>query len=149
MPDTQQLIVANNGPMIVSTNYWQTEAERAGKFLCSWNAGALRLLIPRQHQRAVREMRQARLVLLTRGPWPAMQLADAFELLFDDDSGNPWSLHLSPESFDRLPDDALIGSQFPCTAWIHLVGHRPRLAVEKPCYYRRATKLPHLAPHWT
>ena len=48
-------------------------------------------------------MRESRECVLSRGPWPAAGLADAVEILFDDDSEEPYALHLPPESFDLLP----------------------------------------------
>ena len=45
------LVVENDGPEIVATNYWELPAAAAGKFLVSVNAGAFRLLKVRRGYR--------------------------------------------------------------------------------------------------
>jgi len=38
--------IENDGPDIVTTNYWTTEHEQRGLFYVSINAGTCRLLVP-------------------------------------------------------------------------------------------------------
>src|SRR3989442_12081013 len=92
------LRIRKDAAAIPSTNYWQTARARAGKFYLSTNAGAFRLLVPPQHLGAVREMRSARDVVVSRGPMTleGVALPDALEILFDDGSDDPWALNLSP-----------------------------------------------------
>lgn len=144
MPDT--LTITNDGPLILSTNYFQLPAAKAGKFYLSINAGVFRLLVPAQHLGTLRDMRSAHTCIVSRGPWPAMRLNDALEVLFDDGSDDPFSLHLSPESCDRLPLDTDTAQAWTLTAWTHRVGTSATLALEKPCYYRRSRHLPDLRP---
>ena len=94
--------VENHGPLIVATNYWESDLARTGKLYCSVNAGAIRLLIPPQYQPALNAMRGAEYVILSRAPWPAVG-AEGIELLFEDRSDEPYCLHLTPASFDLLP----------------------------------------------
>jgi hypothetical protein len=140
------LRIENDGPLVANTNFWSTAAAKAGKFFLSINAGAFRLLVPSQHQGALREMRSAHTVVVSRGPWPAQRLADALELLFDDGSEDPFSLHLSPEACDRLLPDTDSAREWTCSVWVHLVGERCRQALTKPAYYRRVRHLPDLRP---
>ena len=78
------ITVSNHGPLIVATNYWDLPLEEAGKIWCSVNAGAIRVLVPRAHRRIIEDMRTARHVVLSRGPWPEVGAPEAVELLFDD-----------------------------------------------------------------
>jgi hypothetical protein len=144
MPDL--LRIDNHGPLVVASNYWDLPAEKAGKVLVSLNAGAFRLLIPESAEPAIADMRTARECVVSRGPWPAAGLADAFEVLFDDGTDDPFALHLSPESFDRVPADEDAAKEWVLSAWTRPRRGRPHKALERPCWYRRSARLPDLRP---
>lgn len=137
--------ITNHGPLIVATNYWESEAARQGKLFASPNAGAIRLLIPRVHRQIIQEMRAAQHAVLSRGPWPEMGLGEAVEILWEDGSDDPFTLHLSPESFALLPAEPPPGADWIVSAWDQKKG-RPHKAVERRCYWRRVARLPCLAP---
>jgi hypothetical protein len=137
--------IHNHGPLILATNYWQTELAAAGKFYASVNAGAIRLLVPVAQRAAIEDMRAARYVVLSRGPWPAMGLIEAVELLFEDGTEEPYALHLSPESFDLLPAEPPAGQEWLLTVWDDKKG-RPHKAIERPCHWRRVPRIPWLRP---
>lgn len=137
--------IHNHGPLIVSTNYWQSDYAAAGTFYCSINAGAIRLMVPASRRPDIDDMRISRHVVLSRGPWPAMSLPEAVELLFDDLSDQPYALHLSPESFDLLPAEPEPGHKWVISVWDEKNG-RPHKAVERTCYWRRVPLLPCLRP---
>lgn len=140
------LIIQNNGPEIVHTTYWQTALARAGLFFLSVNAGAFRLLVPPRHVGMVREMRTARACVVSRGPYPALGFTDGLELLFDDGTPEPLSLHLSHEAVDRMPRDADSAQEWMLSVWTHLVQERCTKVLERPCHYRRVHSLPDLRP---
>ena len=144
MPDA--LTISNDGPDIVETNYWQTDMAKAGKFYLSTNAGCFRVLVPSMHSGAVRDMRAAYTCVVSRGPYPDLRLPDALEIVFDDGSEEPWSLHLSPASCDRMPLDQDTAQAWTLAVWVHRVGTTGRKALEKPCHYRRVRRLPDLRP---
>ena len=73
------IIIHNQGQAIRSTSYWDSEQAKAGYVYLSWNAGAGRLLIPDRLKPILREMRDAREVLVSRGPW------------VDQATATPWS----------------------------------------------------------
>ena len=86
-------------------------------------------------------------VIVSRGPWPSEQLPDAVEILFDDGSDNPFALHLSPESLDRMPLDTDAGKEWLFTVWTAPRRNGPpHKALERPAYYRRVDALPCLLP---
>ncbi len=140
------LAVQNHGPLIVASNYWTLPAARAGRVLISINAGAFRLLIPASQEPMIADMLTAKEILVTRAPWPEAGLLDAFEVLFDDRTDDPFALHLSPASFDRVPEDADIAIPWLFTAWTAPRRGRPHKALERACWYRRAPSIPWLRP---
>lgn len=144
----ETLMITNNGPAIIATNYWTTAAARAGKFYLSTNAGTFRLLVPAQHAGAVRDMRTATLCVVSRGPMMLGEHAviDALEILFDDGTTDPFSMHLSPGQIDRMPLDIDSAHAWILTVWTHLVGERGRQVLERACRYRRVRRLPDLRP---
>jgi hypothetical protein len=137
--------VHNHGPLITSTTYWGSEAEAAGKFFASVNAGAIRLLVPRIHRPVIEEFRTCKYVVLSRGPWPRMRLPEAVELLLEDGTESPYALQLSPESFDLLPAEPEAGREWTITVWDEKKG-KAHKAVERVCHWRRVPSLPWLKP---
>lgn len=140
----------NDGPRLVSTNYWETENATAGHLYLSINAGALRVLIPSAQLRSspdlLSDLESARLFVLSRGPWPAAGRADALELLADDDTDSPWVMHLGVESIDRLPPDSESGRALQVLVYTRGFRGVPELVLERPGRYRRVKKLPHMKP---
>ena len=135
------ITIQNRGQAILSTNYWDTPHARAGYLYLSWNASAGRLLIPDSQKPLLREMKAAREVIVSRGPWPEHGNREALELLFEDDSDAPFCLHLVSEQTDRLLPDTDQGGGFVIAAWT-----RGGLKQRWPGRYRRADQLPCLQP---
>src|SRR3990167_2306796 len=124
------LTIENDGPRIVRTNYWSSEHAARGAFYVSVNAGAFRVLVPEAVRDVVAEMRTAKEVVISRGPWPAERRDDALELLFDDGSASPFALHIGVEQIDRLPSAQDDGrSDLRCPAWMRGIGDEPIMAL--------------------
>lgn len=111
------LTISNKGQAIAQTNYWDSEHAKAGYCFLSWNAGAARLLLPDALKPALREMRSAKYVIVSRGPWTEHCGRDALELLFEDQSDSPYCLHLVAEQTDRLLPEDNQGGGFVVTVW--------------------------------
>ena len=139
METEKTLTITNDGPRIVATNYWDTEHARGGKFYCSVNAGAIRILVPPQRAADIEEWNACRYVIVSRGPWPQMALPDAVELLFEDFGDSPYCLHLEPRSLDLLPGDPG-EKEWIVSGWLP----GPTLAFERPAKWRRVKHLPWL-----
>lgn len=145
------LHVHNHGPLILETDYWSGPLNQRGLFFASVNAGAIRLLVPSAHTAAVADMRTAKHVVLSRGPWPQARKPgerywpEGIELLFDDGSDSPFALHLTPESFDLLPAAPEPGREWVLSVWTTKDG-RPHKALERICHWRQVEKLPCLKP---
>lgn len=144
------LRIDNHGPLIVSTNFFRSDFAGAGLLYLSTNAGAFRLLVPPHLEPVVSEMATGKFAVLTRGPWPAQRLPDAMEVMLDDGTDSPWSVHLDARQCDRMPLDEDAGKEWVLTVWTQprRAGTRPHKALERAAFYRRAESLPCLRP-WT
>lgn len=139
------LQIENDGQEIIKTNFWQTEQARSGGFFLSINAGACRLLVPYQHKNVIKEFEVAKEVILTRGPWPDAGEETAIEILFDDGSDDPYSIHLGQSQVDRWPPAQESGRTVQFSAWI-LKDGKPFCAYRSEAYFRTAARLPYLKP---
>jgi hypothetical protein len=135
------LKVENDGPGIASTNFFETEQAKAGKFFVSVNAHRLRLLIPDAHAAIIKEIKTAEYVILSRGPWPAEEETEGVELLWEDHTDSPFALHLTATSFDILPAGPETGRWY-LTAWVN----GPKQVGEWQCHWRRVPEIPWLKP---
>lgn len=137
--------VHNHGPLILSSNYWNSDLAEAGKVFVSVNAGAIRVLLPPSRYGDLSEMRTGNECVLSRGPWPEAYVKEAIEIMWDDGSDSPFALHLTPESFDMLPGEPEPGREWICSTWVAKDG-KPHKSMERICHWRRAAKLPCLEP---
>ena len=101
--------------------------------------------MPPAHESAVAEFRTAREVIVSRGPWPAHGRPDALEILFDDHTDSPFSLHFGPEQVDRFPTSSDAEGEWVFSAWVKGKAGPERI-FSKKCYYRLAPQLPYLKP---
>ena len=111
------IIIENRGQAIASTNYWGSEHAAAGLLYLSWNASAARLMVPDSQKSLLREMRGAREVIVSRGPWVEQGAREGLELLWEDGTDNPFAVHLVAEQTDRLIPETQQGAGFDVTAW--------------------------------
>jgi len=133
------IIVKNNGPYILLTNYWKTPHARRGLYYVSINARAFRLLVPPPKEAEIGEMRTGQYVIVTRGRWLG---DDGLELLFEDGSNSPFAIHIQAAQTDRLPPADESGrTDLRC-----LVYTEAGLALELPARYRATQQLPCLRP---
>lgn len=138
MPTIQ---IQNNGPDIVSTDYWDSEHAQKGYCYLTWNAGAARLLVPDSLSPALTEMRTAKYVIISRGKWREKHDRDALELLFEDNTDSPYSMHIVAEQSDRLLPENNQGGGFIVTVWT-----RAGKQLEFPGKYRKVSRIPCLKP---
>lgn len=135
------LQIINKGQAVANTNFWDSEQAAAGYCYLTWNAGAARLLIPDSQKMMLTEMRSAKVVIVSRGPWTDQGGREALELLFEDESDAPFCLHLTTEMCDRLLPETDQGGGFMVTVWTRC-GERLRL----PGKYREVSVIPCLEP---
>lgn len=134
--------IQNNGPLILRTNYWQSSYARAGAVFLSCNAGAWRLLVPPKIAAdLLQETRAATEVIFSRGPWPEKGRAEALEVMFEDSTDAPYTLHVGQEQWDVLLKPEEEGA--PLRALIYTAGGLQR---ELPARYRRVPSIPCMQP---
>jgi hypothetical protein len=127
----------NNGPEIVSTNYWLTEHAQRGYVFLSINAGAYRLLVPNKLVSHLPDMLSAKEVIVSRGPLPEYGKHDALEILFEDHSEWPFVMHMGTEQIDRMPADCDRKRSFDFLIWTPEGKMK-----EMPGRYRKVNRLP-------
>ena len=134
------LLIENNGPEILSSNFWDSETSN---FFLSVNAGAARLLIPDSRIDEIGKMVTGKLVILSRGPcWPQAD-KDAIEILFDDGSKTPYSTQLMAEQIDNLIPASAHGRSLTFSAW-----RKNAVKIfERPARFRMVKRLPCLEPY--
>jgi hypothetical protein len=135
------MTTVNDGPDIVSSTYWGSEMDEAGLIGSSVNAGYIRLLLPRRGGPPIKDITHGvRYVILSRGPWHARGLTDAFELIFEDGSQAPYALQLAPETFDVLPAEPEPGQAWRLSVWTE----GPTKRADYEVRYRRVGFIPWL-----
>lgn len=132
------LVMTNDGAELVSTNYWELQHAAIGLFFVSINAGCVRLLMPPVHENSLPDMIAARSVVLTQGLYEGKP---AVEILFDDDTDDPFAIFLDISQFDRIwpPDEDGMTIDFA----IYLKGGK---VWASKCHLRRSATLPLLTP---
>lgn len=112
------LEIINKGPLIASTNFWDSPMARQGIFYLSWNAGAGRLMVPDSMIAILEEIQPAKHVIVSHGPWPEASGQPGLEILFEDESESPFCIHLSVrQQTDRVPKDQGAATPFDVVAW--------------------------------
>ena len=64
------------------------------------NNGKYFLLLPKWNERVINEMQTGNHIIITRGSHEGHK--DSFEIVFDDNSENPYAILLSDEQFTRI-----------------------------------------------
>lgn len=141
MKNNSFITIENNGSEIVSTNFWDFEIG-ARKCAFSVNAGCMRLLVPTCHEPSLPDMVRCEYVIasILKNIQPKKF---AIELLFEDHTQTPFSIHMSPEaclSLFPLAENSKVPRKM--TIWTEGL-HK---AAELPIYSRNVPKLPWLKP---
>lgn len=132
------LHIENAGADIISTNFWDLDINKKGKFFLSINAGAFRLLVPEDKEAEIKEMKTAKLVIISQGFWREAN-SPAFEILFEDYSDNPYVLYITTTAADRsVLEKQQIGLTF--SVWIKGC----KKVLELPCNFRQVSTIPYL-----
>jgi hypothetical protein len=130
------ITIENRGQKIKDTNYWTSDYAKSGKIFLSVNAGCIRMLIPESMFTIIPEIETGKKVIISRGPWPDMGKEDAFELMFEDYSDNPFALWVGTEQWDLIPKKS---QKWDFSAWT-----QTGMFYSAKCKYRTVTKLPWL-----
>lgn len=130
------ITICNKGAAINSTNYFEHEHARHGLLFFSWNASTLRILVPDNQIEKISEMNTGLQCVISRGQYLGQ---DYLELMFDDESEEPFVIFANVQCVDR--DLKLENQPFTVTAWTS-----QGLASEWIGRFRQVKILPCLAP---
>ena len=142
----EYILIENDGPEIVSTNFWSSELAEKGYAYISTNARTIRLLVPPKMEPQITDMKTAKELIISRGPHLGLKRDDMFEFLFEDKTESPYMLIFSPGQFERLPNKADDGGDFTATIWVQGSDGESKCVCTLPCRYRVVPRLPWLKP---
>lgn len=95
--DMDPIMIENNGPRIVATNYWRLPLARVGLCYLSGNAGDWRLLLPGRLTEAVDEFRTVRRATIE----PSIAIAGQIDIVAVDGSASPYCMCICKTMIDR------------------------------------------------
>ncbi len=135
----------NNGPELVATNYWITEHAAKGFVYLSANAGSFRLLVPKSSGLSIPDMQNgAQYAIISRGSWAKQGNRDALEILLEDHSDTPLTIHILRDQADMLPADTEVDRPGQPPRWTLAVYSENGKQFELPARYRRVETIPYL-----
>jgi hypothetical protein len=122
----------NDGPLLLASNYWQSEMAAAGKLSQSQHA-------------VISDMRPGAkhivVSMLPRDKWADREYC--LEWMVEDGSDTPWACHLSPGQVDRAPNHEDVGKEWRGSVWDFVQG-RPHKCLERSAFYQIVPELPWL-----
>lgn len=137
------LEIDNDGPEIVSTNFWETEMASRGMFFVSTNAGAFRILVPDSIKSQIPEMRKgAKHFVVSCLPSDQWTLGSySVEVLIEDRSDNPYVFHLDSGGIDRGIGPDSVGIEWKASVWENR-GGKPHRVFERPAFVQVVPSIP-------
>jgi hypothetical protein len=82
------------------TTYFDTEMCEKGFYYLVHNMNKYFLFLPKWNERVLKEMETRKSIVITRGNHNGKN--DCFEVMFDDNSDNPYMIILEDEQFTRI-----------------------------------------------
>jgi hypothetical protein len=131
-----ELLVENDGSLIVSTDYWTSTFAERGLVFFSVNAGCVRVLLPKTFGLADV---LSTTVIISRGKYRGQ---DAYEVLFDDGSEEPFVILTGVEQWDRLLPASDSGRS---DIGFHIYKQGRRIEETVACF-RVVDRLPYMKP---
>lgn len=92
------IAITNDGSLISSTNYWDTQHAKQGLFFMSGNAGAWRLLVPDVHKHVLDDMATGKYVEIELG---RCGQHPTVTIWFEDGTPMPFQLRIAADAMDR------------------------------------------------
>ncbi|MDD2223665.1 MAG: hypothetical protein PHF42_09525 [Pseudomonas sp.] len=91
------IIIQNNGPEIVATNYWQTQNAADGLLYLTASGGCLRLLVPKPLEKIVPILQGAEIVSVEHSTFRGQK---SYDLVFHDGTAEPFVITVVATSVD-------------------------------------------------
>lgn len=133
---------SNDGPEIVSTNFWDTPMGRT-RYAYGANAGTMRLLIPTALEHTIPDMISGCDYVVVSTVRKPSETKLSIEFLFEDHSDTPYAIHCCAGltlGFFPMSDPSPIERHL--TIWVK----GPRKVATLRAYSRRVPHLPWLKP---
>lgn len=108
--ENMQITVGNNGKYIKETDFFESEHAQKGFYFCSLNAGAWRLLVPKQQEYMLKEIKTAKRVEIER---TTLKGRKAFQIWFEDGTDSPFQVTVLAEMVVMNPDKTWGDKPFP------------------------------------
>jgi hypothetical protein len=139
--DDKVPFLLNDGPLIASTNFWDSHRAKDGLLFLTYNAYAARLLVPDSQLQLLAEMRTGKYVIISAGPRAGKSGRDGVELMFEDDTDSPFALTLDEVQLAGFFPDSANEWKFVVTVWT-----RAGLQMKFAGRYRSVPRIPFLLP---
>ena len=139
--------ITNNGPEVISTNFWDKDFLPGKAYYVSINAGAFRLLIQKKAEFLIPQMTEnVTEVIITEGEFEGCP--GGFEVMFEDGSPTPFALHIGSEAFQTLPGprDYIKDRTYVFSVWKAGPNKNPVKCLELPARLRKSKRLPYMKP---
>lgn len=107
--DHTPMFIANNGQLIVKTNFWESAFGKNGYYYLSLNAGACRLLVPNMDY--MHEIRTGKFTKINLGEDSSGRMC--CEVVFEDGTYSPFTLNISLNQMHSLPLENEFGKKIP------------------------------------
>ena len=140
------LVIRNDNEKIAETNYWETELSQHGIFYMTLNAGYYRLLVPETDVNFVKEVLNASRVIISQGNTDQLDPPNdnAFEVVFEDGTDNPYALLMRRDNWDRNP--AVEDTGWNGKMAIYYKTYKEPVLLFDKVFYRRVDTLPCFDP---
>jgi len=125
----------------LETTYFDTEMCRKGFYHFVHNNGKYLLFLPKWKEKVLQEMQTGKQVIITRGSHEGIK--DSFEIMFDDETENPFSVLLRDEQFTRLSP---LKEGWHGTLYVYSGDIDECRLINRYVYYRIKDNLPCLEP---
>jgi hypothetical protein len=135
------MFTIGNSGFPVETTYWDTDMSAEGFYYLAHNGDRYFLFVPKGKSGVLKEMETANSIVITRGQYNGRN--DCFEIMFDDNSDNPFMLILQDEQFSRISPlkEGWVGSLYIYTGSLEEYD-----SFFPEVYYRITDNLPFLQP---
>ena len=125
----------------LETTYFDTDMCRKGFYYLVHNMGRYFLFLPKWNEKVLKEMETGKQVVITRGSHEGIK--DSFEIVFDDETENPFSVLLRDEQFTRLSP---LKEGWHGTLYVYSGDIDECRLINSYVYYRITDNLPCLEP---
>ncbi len=127
--------IENKGQKLESKNYWESELAIKGMLYVSVHNDYVRLLLPKAQEGQIDKMKNGEVVIISKGIYKNRK---AVEIMFEDNSNNPYCIHISSEQFDMLPKDG--------DKWKFAIHTENEKVFTQECKVRSVNSLPYMEP---